>query len=157
MPKILKTITLPNPILRKISKNIDDKTIKDKKFKVFCASLVATMIKKDGVGLAAPQVGKNIRAFAIDTKEGPIVFINPLLKKLSWTKEWSEEGCISVPLTFGKVKRSKKIICEYTDINGERQEIEANGMMAFVIQHENDHLDGILFIDKAKEIEKIEK
>ena len=155
MAKILKTITIPSPILRKISKDVDEKNIKSKELKTFCLSLVATMKKKDGVGLAAPQVGRNIRIFSIDSKDGPIVFINPKFVKKSWAKDWSEEGCISVPQTFGKVKRSKKIVCEYIDINGEKRKIEANGLMAFVMQHENDHLDGVLFIDKAKEIEKI--
>jgi len=157
MAKILKIITNPNPILRKVSKNVDEKTIKSKEFKNFCACLVATMKKKDGIGFAAPQAGKNIRVFTIDTKDGAIVFINPKIIKKSWAKEWSEEGCISVPQVFGKVKRSKKIVCEYIDEHGKKEKIEANGLMATVIQHENDHLDGILFIDKAKEIQKIEE
>ncbi len=157
MAKILKIITNPNPILRKISKDADEKTIKSQEFKNFCACLVVTMLKKDGVGLAAPQIGRNIRVFAIDTKDGPIVFINPKIVKRSWAKEWSEEGCISVPKIFGKVKRPKKIICDYINENSEKQRIEANGLLAMVIQHENDHLDGILFIDKAKEIQKIEE
>jgi peptide deformylase len=155
MPKILKIVTNPNPLLRKISRNVDAKTIASQEFKNFCASLVTTMVKKDGVGLAAPQTGKNIRVFTVDTKDGPIIFINPKILKKSWAKEWSEEGCLSVPQVFGKVKRSNKIVCEYIDRNGAKKKIMANGLLAFVMQHENDHLDGILFIDKAKEIEKM--
>lgn len=156
MPKVLKIIKNPNPILRKISKSVDEKNIKAKDFQRFCIDMAATMAKKDGVGLAAPQVGKNIRLFVINTKDGFQFFINPKITKKSLIKEWSEEGCLSVPDTFGQVKRPKKIVCECLDENGEKRKVEATGLMAVVIQHENDHLDGILFIDKAKDI-KIEK
>ena len=154
MPKILKIIKNPDPVLRRISKNIDEKIIKTNEFKKFCADMSETLLKKDGVGLAAPQVGKNIRMFVINTKDGVQCFINPKIIKKSILKEWSEEGCLSIPFTFGKLKRHKKVVCECLDENGEKTTIEANGLMAIAIQHENDHLDGILFIDKAKEIKK---
>jgi peptide deformylase len=154
MSKILKVITNPNPNLRKISKTIDERVSGSADFKKFCRDLKNTMAKRDGVGLAAPQVGKNLRLFAIQTKDGPMIFVNPKITNKSLTKEWSEEGCLSVPNTFGKVKRHKKITCIYQDETGEIKKIAADGLMSVVIQHENDHLDGILFIDKAKEIIK---
>ena len=154
MAKNLKITTNPNPILRKIAKPIDNQTTSSAEFKKFCRDLKFTMVKRDGVGLAAPQTGKSWRVFAIQTKDGPMVFINPKITNKSITKEWSEEGCLSVPDTFGKVRRHKKITCVYQDEAGEVKKIAANGLMSIVIQHENDHLDGVLFIDKAKEIIK---
>jgi peptide deformylase len=115
-----------------------------------------TMKEKDGVGLAAPQVGQNIRLIAVNTKDGVACMINPKITKKSWAKEWSEEGCLSVPGVYGQVKRHKKINCVYLDKNGAKIKIQAEGLMAVVIQHETDHLDGILFIDKAKKLKKVE-
>jgi peptide deformylase len=152
---ILKIITNPNQLLRKKSEKINLREIGSKKFKKFCSAMVETMIKKDGIGLAAPQVGKNIRLIVINTKEEKIIMVNPEILKRSILKEWKEEGCLSVPDIFGLVKRSKKITCLYYDSAGIKKKIKGEGLLARVIQHEVDHLDGILFIDKAKEIKKI--
>lgn len=152
MSKILKIITEPNPDLRRKSAEIDPDMIGEEEFKKFYLDMAHTMRIKDGVGLAAPQVGKNIRVVVINTKNGEIVMINPEITKFSWSKEWMDEGCLSVPTIFGKVQRPKKIQCSYTNIDGERIRLEASGLMARVIQHELDHLDGILFIDKAKNL-----
>ncbi len=81
--------------------------------------------------------------------------INPKITKKSWAKELNEEGCLSIPDVYGKVKRNKKINCIYFDKRGQKTKIQAEGLLSLVIQHETDHLDGILFIDKAKEIKKI--
>ena len=113
-----------------------------------------TMVKKDGIGLAAPQIGINQRIIVIMTASGPEFFINPLILKKSLQKDSEEEGCLSVPKTFGEVKRSKKISVEYFDENGAQKKILAEGLMARVILHETDHLDGLLFIDKAKNIRR---
>ncbi len=152
MIKILKIITNPNKQLRKKSKKIDLTNLKNKSFQNLLDNMAETMLKKDGIGLAAPQIGENIRLFVINTKNGPEFFINPLIIQKSWTKEIAEEGCLSVPNFFGKVKRHRQINIKYTNRTGETQELTANGLMARVIQHENDHLDGILFIDKATHI-----
>lgn len=124
------------------------------RIKKFCDDMALTMLEKDGIGLAAPQIGLNLRLAVINTKEGPLHIFNPEITKFSWAKEWGEEGCLSVPKVFGQVKRSKKIICRYLDKNGEEKSIQASGLMARVFQHEIDHLDAILFIDKAKKIRK---
>ena len=152
--KILPIIINPNPILRK--KSVEIKEIQAKQFQQLCLDMGKTMQKKDGVGLAAPQIGKNIRLVVINTKDGHVCMINPKITKKSWIKEWSEEGCLSVPGIFGKVKRHKKINCKYIDKNSKEVKIIAHGLMARVIQHEVDHLDGVLFIDKAKGIKKID-
>jgi len=83
--------------------------------------------------------------------------INPEIIKKSWKKCWDEEGCISVPNTYGQVRRHYKVSCIYLNKNSQKQKIEAEGLLARIIQHEIDHLDGILFIDKAKDIKKITK
>lgn len=156
MAKILPILSIPSPILREKSVVIDMKEIKSKKLKELQADMIKTMKEKDGVGLAAPQVGQNIRLIAVNTKNGVICMINPKITKKSWAKEWGEEGCLSVPGVYGKVKRCKKINCIYFNKEGIKTKIQAEGLMAVVIQHETDHLDGILFIDKAKEIKKVE-
>jgi len=155
MPKILNIITHPNPILRRISKNFNVKNIKTDDAQEFFNNMEVTMIKKDGVGLAAPQVGKNIRVITVNTKEGVICCINPEITKKSIMKEIDEEGCLSIPETFGKVKRHKNVTCIYLDRVGNKQELKAKGLLARIIQHEIDHLDGILFIDKAKNIKSV--
>lgn len=152
MAKILKIVKNPDPILRKISEEIDLKEINSKKMNELCLNMAETMIKKDGIGLAAPQIGKNIRAVVINTKEGPVFMINPKVKNKSLTKEWGEEGCLSVPGVFGQVKRHKGLTCVFYGIKGEKEQMKAKGLLARVIQHEIDHLDGILFIDKAKDL-----
>lgn len=151
---ILKIVTNPNPILRKKSKEIDFAGFKPRELKSLVASMVKTMIATDGVGLAAPQIGKNIRLAVINFKDGAFCVINPKITKKSFSKEIGPEGCLSVPGVFGQVKRHKKITLTYFDQEGKKIKFTAQGMMARVLQHEIDHLDGILFIDKAVKIEK---
>ena len=155
MAKILPIIKNPSPLLREKSEEIDLKKIKANELKGLCADMIKTMKENDGVGLAAPQVGKSIRLITINTKDEPKIMINPKITGKSWAKEWNEEGCLSVPGFYGKVRRNKKINCIYFDKKAQKTKIQAQGLLAFVIQHEIDHLDGILFIDKAKEIKKI--
>ncbi len=155
MAKILKIVTHPDPILRKKSKEIDLERLKNKDFQKLCDDMILTMKEKDGVGLAAPQIGKNIRIIVVSTKEGPVCAINPTITKKSLLKEWDEEGCLSVPDTFGKVRRHKNVICCFVDREGNKRSIDAKGFMARIFQHEIDHLNGTLFIDKAKNIKEI--
>jgi len=154
MSKLLPIIINPNPILRK--KSVEIKQIESKQFQQLCLDMAKTMQEKDGVGLAAPQIGRNIRLIVINTKDGAVCMINPVITKKSLTKEWGEEGCLSVPDIFGQVKRHKKITCKYLDKNGKEKKIKAQGLMARVIQHEVDHLNGALFIDKARDIKEID-
>ena len=156
MPKILAIITDPNPILRKQSKEISDNKISSAGFRELCLDMIETMVKKDGVGLSAPQVKENIRLIVVNTKEGPVCMINPKISKKSWLKEWGEEGCLSVPGVFGQVKRHRKILYHYYNNQGNKIKKDAKGFLARIIQHEIDHLNGILFIDKAKEVKKVE-
>lgn len=153
---MLDIVIHPNKILRNKSINIDIKNLGSKKFKELYLDMERIMLEKDGVGLAAPQVGKNIRLCVINTKQGILKMVNPLIIKKSWAKEWSEEGCLSIPNIFGKVRRHKKITCRFYDENKKIINLTVDSLMARVIQHEIDHLDGILFVDKAKDVIKTE-
>jgi len=152
---ILKIIANPDPALRRRSKELGKQDIDNPAFESLIANMVETMLAKDGVGLAAPQIGHNIRLIVVNTKDGVLPMINPVISNKSLSKEWDEEGCLSVPNTFGLVKRHKKIRCQFLSLDGQAKRIEAKGLLARVIQHETDHLDGILFIDKAKDIHEI--
>ena len=154
MAKILPIIINPNPILRKKSVDLDLAKLPKNELDALCKNMIATMLKSDGVGLAAPQIGKNIRLAVVNTADGPITLINPKITDKSILKEWGEEGCLSVPDFFGQVKRHKKITCRFTNPDGKKISIKAEGLFARVIQHELDHLDGILFIDKMRKLKK---
>lgn len=150
--KILSIKTHPDPILRKISTEISIAKI-DKKIKELIANMANTLISLKGAGLAAPQVGKNIRLILVNQKNGPICMLNPQITWTSEEKEIGEEGCFSVRdesgnIIFGNVARAKEIKCDYYNPEGEKIAISAQGLLARVIQHEIDHLNGILFIDK---------
>lgn len=145
-------------VLRKKAKKVEkiDTEILD-----FIQDLTYTMYKTDGVGLAAPQVGKSLRIFVVDPfwyREGhsknPYVFINPHIIELEGETE-SEEGCLSLPGIFEKVPRAEKVVVEATNSEGERKRYTAEGLFAITIQHENDHLDGILFVDKIVKLRKM--
>jgi peptide deformylase len=152
MPKILKIFTIPDQKLKQKSVTFELRNLTNKEYRDLISNMKTTMLAKDGVGLAAPQIGRNIRLIVVNTKDGPIAVINPKIVKKSLLKEWGEEGCLSVPNTFGQVKRHKKIVCVFNDENGQKVRIEAQGLMARVFQHEIDHLDGVLFIDQAKDL-----
>jgi len=150
--KNLKIITEPNLILRKKSKEIDVRNI-DKKVKELNKNMVFTLTNLKGAGLAAPQVGKNIRLIIVNTKDGYLSMINPKITWKSKEKEIGEEGCFSVvdddgSIIFGNVSRCREIECEYYNENADKVKIKPQGLFARIIQHEIDHLDGILFIDK---------
>lgn len=152
---MLKIITNPNLILRQ--KSLDVADVSAGKIQELIPAMLETMMEADGVGLAAPQVGQNVRLIVINHQDSPLAMINPKIIKKSLLKEWGEEGCLSVPGRFGEVKRFKKIKAEYLDSAGEKKQIDAQGLLARVIQHEVDHLDGILFIDKARKITEVTK
>lgn len=132
-------------VLRKRSREIE--TI-DNKIRELAIDMLDTMYKFDGVGLAAPQVGILKRIITIDIGEGPKVLINPVIKKASG-KQTGEEGCLSFPNVFGEVDRPETVVVEAFDIDGNKIKIKAKGLEAVVLSHEIDHLDGILFVDKA--------
>ncbi len=151
-----QVITHPNEILRKMSREIEPDFFNQEQNKKLITDMIETMYRDDGIGLAAPQVGKNIRLVVISKQaagsNNELILINPLWRKLSRKKISDIEGCLSLPKTFGKVKRYKKIQVRAIDQNEKKITFSAEDMLARVIQHEVDHLNGILFIDKAKDI-----
>jgi peptide deformylase len=127
----------------------------DKKIKKFVSDMIDTLKKKEGLGLAAPQVGINkriiIARFNYDTNEEMIVpMINPVHESNSLEKVFGEEGCLSLPGIYKPVERYKKIRIKFQDIKGNKKELELEDLNARIVQHEIDHLDGKLFIDCAK-------
>lgn len=119
------------------------------------ADMFETMYEGQGVGLAAPQIGVNLQVAVIDIGEDPLVLINPKITK-KWGKETCNEGCLSFPGLSEKVERAIGVIAEATDLDGETYEIEAEGLLARAIQHELDHLDGVLFIDRISKARKLQ-
>jgi len=144
-------ITHPNDVLR--GKNEDIIDVSDSKLKTLVQDMRETMIHANGVGIAATQVGIALRVAIVaapETKER--VIINPRILRRSW-KRWSlEEGCLSVPGSYGDVRRPWRIRVRYQDLSGKEHIETAEGMLARVFQHEIDHLDGMLFIDRAKHV-----
>ncbi len=148
---ILKIYTFPEPILRRKTSAV---TIFDQELAVTAESMLETMYVSSGIGLAAIQTGILKRIIVIDLKSGeedvslrePHVFINPEIVKQSGTTV-SEEGCLSVIEFRGEIQRAEKISVEYQDVNGKKQEMAAEDMMSICLQHEIDHLNGVLFID----------
>ena len=137
------------PILKQICNPV--KKI-DGKLRSFLDDMAETMYKSDGIGLAAPQVGRSIRVVVIDIREGKLLeMINPEITSKEGAAVDSE-GCLSVPGIFGEVERSEKVAVDYTTRYGKRRKLEADGLLARCIQHELDHLNGILFIDVAKNL-----
>jgi len=141
----LEIIKYPNPLLKKKSKavkRVDDRT------KKLITDMTETMHEAPGVGLAAPQVGELLRIIVVDIGEGPLAIVNPKLKKRSGEQIFVE-GCLSLPNLEAPVKRASKILVSGMDRNGKAFLLEAEALLATVIQHEMDHLDGKLFIDRA--------
>jgi len=149
---ILPIIKYPNKNLRKKSQDLSKEQILSPETQGFIVNLIETMFKEDGLGLAAVQVDKHWNMFAVATEDGPMVFINPKIVYKSWLKETDEEGCLSVPGVYGLVKRPKTVIIKALDRNGNKLSMKAKGLFARVLQHEADHTQGVLFIDKTNKI-----
>lgn len=145
---MLKILTIPNPILTTKTepiKKIDDSILD------LVGEMIETCKKANGIGLAAPQIGKSIRLCIIDLEHmglPPFALINPKIVSKSFKKIEMEEGCLSIPNVFGMVKRPESVTVKTLNLNGENHKFKAKGLLARVIQHEIDHLDGILFTSK---------
>jgi peptide deformylase len=149
-------IILPDPLLRLVSKpveRIDDATRK------FARDMLDTMYDAPGIGLAAIQVGEPLRMLVIDlAKEGeepaPMTVINPEIVSRSDDRSIYEEGCLSIPDYYAEVERPAMVRVKYLDENAKEQEVEADGLLATCLQHEIDHLDGVLFIDYISKLKR---
>lgn len=163
----MKIVQQDNPVLRERAKEVPLAEITSPTIKKTLTEMSQALAKEDdGVALAAPQIGKGLRIFIIsgklwqaeDAKEKPadLVFINPKITKLSQKKQKLEEGCLSVRWLYGLVSRASKATVEAYDENGKKFTRSGSGLVAQIFQHEIDHLDGVLFIDKAKKVQRIE-
>ena len=150
---ILPIVTYNDPILRQKTTPIEDLT---PEIQSFINDMFETMYNSDGVGLAAPQVGSNHSVFVMDADPmadedeetfGPMVFINPEIIEKKGEKIPMDEGCLSIPQVTDKVSRPEKVLVKYRDGEFNEQNREFDGWVARVIQHEFDHLEGVLFID----------
>lgn len=146
----------PNPMLRARAKEIPAAEISTPAFQKLVDDMIETMYASNGIGIAGPQVGESRRLIIAEQGEhNPIALVNPVIISKSFGKVNSEEGCLSVPGMYGTVRRYKAVKARALDRNGKPVEIQDDTLFAIILQHEIDHLDGILFIDKAGNIQKI--
>jgi peptide deformylase len=166
---LLNIHTYPDPVLTQVAQPVAPEEFNEE-LKLLCKNMLYTMYNAPGIGLAAPQIGISKRIFVIDvdynreeTSEGseeyalsdfnPLVFINPkfIVEEGQTTYQ---EGCLSLPGVYEDVKRFEQIKVEYQDTDGNTHQMDADGLLSICIQHENDHLDGIVFIDRLSTLKK---
>lgn len=169
---ITEILQKDSPILRKTAHEVPLDEIKSPKIqKVLDDMQKAMHQEEDGVAIAAPQIGQSLRIFIVNGRVIEMIktgkdfdevepgsdkiFINPVITKLSKSKSNLEEGCLSVRWLYGRVERSDKATVTAYDEHGNKFQVGASGLMAQIFQHETDHLDGILFIDKATDVENL--
>lgn len=173
---MVKIVQKDNPILRARAREVPLAEIGSRKMQKIIADMKMALDKElDGIAIAAPQIGLPLRIFVVsgkafaldkkpeipekeanDKKKYPdVAFINPRITKLSKKSPWQVEGCLSVRWLYGKVKRAEKATLAAYDEQGRKFTRGASGLLAQIFQHETDHLDGVLFIDKAKEVENM--
>ena len=153
---VKRILTEPNKLLRQISRSVDkvgdaERTLMD--------DMLDTMYDAPGIGLAAIQIGVPKRIIVMDLgrdedNKEPRYFVNPVIKNKNEKKAKYEEGCLSVPDQFAEIERPNSCEVEYLDYNGKKQVLKADGLLATCIQHEMDHLEGILFIDYLSKLKK---
>lgn len=173
---MIRIVQNGSPVLRKNAKEVPSKLFGSPVIRKIIADMEKTLVKeKDGVALAAPQIGESLRIFVIaprafemrrnpnsggpeerlpDQKNetGPFVYINPAIIKISRRKRLADEGCLSVRDYYGKILRADKVVIRALHENGQKFTRGASGLLAQIFQHEVDHLNGVLFIDKAKDL-----
>ncbi len=161
---VLKIYVAPHPVLKKKADPVAEVTDEDRKL---MDDMLETMYATDGIGLAAPQVGVSKRILVLDVEQKrdddiepqarrvkPLCFLNP---EIIWEAEdlrVYNEGCLSVPGQYAEVARPDKVRVKYLDYNGKEQETEADGLLATCLQHEMDHLDGVLFVDHLSTLKR---
>ena len=145
-----------DPVLRR---KADPVPVVNDEIRELIERMFATMYVEEGVGLAAPQVGRSLRVFVIDVEDEGIprvkqAFVNPVIVERSENTMTGEEGCLSIPTLRADVKRPARVVIEATDADGKPFRMEAEGLLARALQHEQDHLDGILFLDRLGPISR---
>ena len=153
---VKKILTEPNKLLRQVSKSVDN--VGDEE-RTLMDDMLDTMYDAPGIGLAAIQIGVPKRIIVIDiskdeNKKEPRYFVNPIIRNRNEEKAKYEEGCLSVPDQFAEIERPNACEVEYLDYYGKKILLKADGLLATCIQHEMDHLEGILFIDYLSKLKK---
>ncbi|MCR9205169.1 MAG: peptide deformylase, partial [Halobacteriovoraceae bacterium] len=165
----LKVFTYPSPVLKKVA---DPVTEFNEELKALCKNMLFTMYQAPGIGLAAPQVGISKRLFVMDIDYSrekvtradgtsdyelhgftPLIFINPVIENKKGEILY-QEGCLSVPGIYEDVKRAETILVKFQDWDGNHHQINADQLLSVCIQHENDHLDGIVFLERLSLLKK---
>lgn len=151
----LPVLTYPHPILARRAEPV---TLVDQTVHALAQDMLETMYSREGIGLAAPQVGVSSRLIVVDVtgperREDPRILINPVIIAATGQTE-SSEGCLSVINYRTKVRRSEQVRLQALDIDGNPMEIDADGMLAICLQHEIDHLEGVLFIDRISRLKR---
>jgi peptide deformylase len=145
---------LGDPVLREKAAPVEAVT---EEVRALIADMFETMYAEDGVGLAAPQIGISERILVIETREEgsePIAFVNPIISQESEETEKAEEGCLSLPGLNDVVERAARVVVDGLDRDGNPQKIAAEGLLSRALQHEIDHIDGILFIDRVSPLKR---
>jgi peptide deformylase len=152
----LPILIAPNPVLKAKARPVaaqDADLVRELVPRMF-----ATMYRAPGIGLAAPQIGQSIRLAVVDLqpddKPTPIVLVNPEIVAVSEELATREEGCLSLPGQYADVTRPARVKMRYLDLEGARREIEAEGLLGACLQHELDHLDGVLFVDHVSSLKR---
>lgn len=164
----IKIVQKDDPVLRLKAREITKEEFGSKRLmNVITKMQQALFEQEDGVAIAGPQIGENLRIFVVsrrifeldgkikDKNQKDLIFINPKIINLSKSKKIMEEGCLSIRWLYGKVERAEKVKIEAFDENGKKISFGGSGLMAQVFQHEIDHLEGVLFIDKASDLKDI--
>ncbi len=153
----MQIVQYPGPALRRGGKKIE---AFDDALRATADAMLDQMYEAQGVGLAAPQVGLDLELLVLnptgdpEDREGELVICNPAIKSRKGN-EWGEEGCLSFPGIYAEVERAKKILVTYQDLDGNPQELRADDFLARIIQHEIDHLKGVLFVDRLSSVDKV--
>jgi peptide deformylase len=159
MPYVREIVQDGHPTLRRVAKKVEMKELDDPLFQQLIDDMFETMYAAPGVGLAAPQVNVSKRLFVVDVHDDihePAVVINPKIV-LAEDEEEMSEGCLSVVGMVGDIVRFKKVAVTGLDRNGDKIRIEGEGLLAQCLQHEIDHLNGVLYLDKAKNVRPVTK
>jgi peptide deformylase len=152
----LPILLVPDPILKARAKPVTERDLE--RVRGLVPRMFLTMYRAPGIGLAAPQVGVGLRFAVVDLQpddtRAPIVLINPDVVNRSEEQATREEGCLSLPGQYADVTRPARVAVRYTDLDGAKRQIQAEGLLAACLQHEIDHLDGILFVDHLSALKR---
>ncbi len=154
-PELLEVVRLGHPTLREVAEAVPEELFGSARLRRLARALIHTMFEENGVGLAAPQVAESLRLFAYwlpgtddEPEIAPRVLVNPEIRAVGDDMEEGWEGCLSIPRLRGLVPRHRRIKVRGRSVDGEPLSLTADGFHARVLQHENDHLDGIVFLDR---------